>query len=129
MMSSYIEHMEAEKQKLRMQVKRLCQENGWLRDELASTQTRLQNSEIKIVALEEENKDLSFRIEVQSKYEAPPSMGNTAANGQGQAESGPDSVAADLGFPDDDDKDQEGESCSYRWACWWIQAVYMYMYM
>ena len=38
----HLNMVEAEKQKLRSQVKRLCQENAWLRDELASTQQKLQ---------------------------------------------------------------------------------------
>ena len=41
-LAGHLQSMEAEKQKLRSQVKRLCQENAWLRDELASTQQKLQ---------------------------------------------------------------------------------------
>ena len=41
-LAGHLQTMEAEKQKLRSQVKRLCQENAWLRDELASTQQKLQ---------------------------------------------------------------------------------------
>ena len=41
-LSNYLQKIEAEKQKLRAQVRRLCQENGWLRDELATTQQKLQ---------------------------------------------------------------------------------------
>ena len=44
-LAQHLQHVEAEKQKLRVQVKRLCQENGWLRDELATTQQKLQQSE------------------------------------------------------------------------------------
>lgn len=40
-----LQMVEAEKQKLRTQVRRLCQENAWLRDELAGTQQKLQASE------------------------------------------------------------------------------------
>ena len=43
-LAGHLQTMEAEKQKLRSQVKRLCQENAWLRDELASTQQKLQVS-------------------------------------------------------------------------------------
>ncbi|KAJ0055779.1 hypothetical protein NL108_011402 [Boleophthalmus pectinirostris] len=35
-LSSHLSAVESEKQKLRAQVRRLCQENQWLRDELAS---------------------------------------------------------------------------------------------
>ncbi len=41
-LASHLQTVEAEKQKLRSQVKRLCQENAWLRDELATTQQKLQ---------------------------------------------------------------------------------------
>lgn len=44
-LASQLQLVEAEKQKLRTQVKRLCQENAWLRDELAGTQQKLQASE------------------------------------------------------------------------------------
>ena len=41
-LAGHLQAVEAEKQKLRSQVKRLCQENAWLRGELASTQQKLQ---------------------------------------------------------------------------------------
>ncbi|KAL1397064.1 hypothetical protein pipiens_010032, partial [Culex pipiens pipiens] len=41
-LASHLQNIEAEKQKLRTQVRRLCQENAWLRDELANTQQKLQ---------------------------------------------------------------------------------------
>ena len=44
-LASHLQTVEAEKQKQRAQVRRLCQENMWLRDELASTQQKLQSSE------------------------------------------------------------------------------------
>lgn len=44
-LASHLQNVEAEKQKLRTQVRRLCQENAWLRDELAGTQQKLQASE------------------------------------------------------------------------------------
>ncbi|XP_062818223.1 kinesin light chain 3 [Anolis carolinensis] len=59
-LSSHIGALEAEKQKLRAQVKRLCQENLWLRDELAVTQLRLQQSEEAVAQLDEEKKHLEF---------------------------------------------------------------------
>uniref|UniRef100_A0A8C8SV53 Kinesin light chain n=1 Tax=Pelusios castaneus TaxID=367368 RepID=A0A8C8SV53_9SAUR len=59
-LSSHMGALEAEKQKLRAQVKRLCQENLWLRDELAATQLRLQQSEETVAQLEEEKKHLEF---------------------------------------------------------------------
>ena len=44
-LGNHLQNLEAEKHKLRTQVKRLCQENAWLRDELASSQKKLHDSE------------------------------------------------------------------------------------
>lgn len=44
-LANHLQMVEAEKQKLRTQVRRLCQENAWLRDELAGTQQKLQASQ------------------------------------------------------------------------------------
>lgn len=43
-LAGHLQTVEAEKQKLKAQVRRLCQENAWLRDELNSTQQKLQAS-------------------------------------------------------------------------------------
>ncbi len=67
-LASHLQYVEAEKQKLRSQVRRLCQENAWLRDELANTQQKLQQSEQKVATLEEEKKHLEFMNEMK-KYD------------------------------------------------------------
>ena len=67
-LATHLQHAEAEKQKLRAQVRRLCQENAWLRDELANTQQRLQQSEQRVATLEEEKKHLEFMSEMK-KYD------------------------------------------------------------
>lgn len=59
-LSNHLSAVESEKQKLRAQVRRLCQENQWLRDELANTQQKLQKSEQSVAQLEEEKKHLEF---------------------------------------------------------------------
>ena len=68
-LANHLQHVEAEKQKLRAQVRRLCQENAWLRDELANTQQRLQHSEQRVATLEEEKKHLEFMNEMK-KYDS-----------------------------------------------------------
>ena len=68
-LANHLQHVEAEKQKLRAQVRRLCQENAWLRDELANTQQKLQQSEQKVATLEEEKKHLEFMNEMK-KYDS-----------------------------------------------------------
>ncbi|XP_057316530.1 kinesin light chain-like isoform X1 [Hydractinia symbiolongicarpus] len=57
---SHLGQIEAEKQKLKAQVRRLCQENAWLREELSATQQKLQTSEQNAVQLEEEKKHLEY---------------------------------------------------------------------
>jgi len=68
--SGHIDYLESEKQKLKAQVRRLCQENSWLRDELAATQQRLQQSEQKCATLEEEKTHLEFMGQMK-KYDTP----------------------------------------------------------
>ncbi|KAJ8366033.1 hypothetical protein SKAU_G00148640 [Synaphobranchus kaupii] len=67
-LSSHLNAVESEKQKLRAQVRRLCQENQWLRDELANTQQKLQKSEQNVAQLEEEKKHLEFMNQLK-KYD------------------------------------------------------------
>ena len=72
-LATHLQYMEAEKQKLRSQVRRLYQENAWLRDELANTQQKLQSSEQRVATLEEEKKHLEFMSEMK-KYDSESSM-------------------------------------------------------
>merc|ERR1719411_1793719 len=81
-LASHLQAVEAEKQKLRSQVKRLCQENAWLRDELATTQQRLQASEQAVAQLEEEKKHLEFMNSIK-KYDAESAAGGNEANEAG----------------------------------------------
>lgn len=63
-LSSYLQSIEAEKQKIKSQVKRLCQENAWLRDELAAAQKKLQESEQHAAQIEVELSHLKFLKEL-----------------------------------------------------------------
>ena len=67
-------------QKLRSQVKRLCQENAWLRDELATTQQKLQASEQVTAQLEEEKKHLEF-MNSMKKFDSDASQDENANEG------------------------------------------------
>lgn len=67
-LSAHLNAVESEKQKLRAQVRRLCQENQWLRDELAGTQQKLQRSEQSVAQLDEEKKHLEFMNQLK-KYD------------------------------------------------------------
>lgn len=81
-LSGHLNAVESEKQKLRAQVRRLCQENQWLRDELANTQQKLQRSEQTVAQLEEEKKHLEFMNQLK-KYDedVSPSVRVIAAGG------------------------------------------------
>ena len=67
-LATHLQNVEAEKQKLKTQVRRLHQENAWLRDELANTQQKFQASEQLVAQLEEEKKHLEFMASVK-KYD------------------------------------------------------------
>lgn len=95
-LASHLQMVEAEKQKLRAQVRRLCQENAWLRDELASTQQRLQASEQAVAQLEEEKRHLDFMASV-SRYDQDLNEDNASEHSRSEK---PDPVV-DL-FPDDE---------------------------
>jgi kinesin light chain len=77
-LAGHLQAVEAEKQKLRSQVKRLCQENAWLRDELASTQQKLQTSEQMSAQLEEDKKHLEFMNSIK-KYDSDVGGGEESA--------------------------------------------------
>lgn len=106
-LASHLQMVEAEKQKLRAQVKRLVQENAWLRDELASTQQKLQASHQAIAQLEEEKKHLEFMASV-SRYDQDMNDDNASEHSRTEK---PDPVA-DL-FPDDDNDDRNSK-CSFK---------------
>ncbi|XP_030636708.1 kinesin light chain 2 isoform X2 [Chanos chanos] len=95
-LSGHLSAVESEKQKLRAQVRRLCQENQWLRDELASTQSKLQKSEQSVAQLEEEKKHLEFMNQIK-KFDDDVSPSEEKAS-----ETSKDSLD-DL-FPNDDDQ-------------------------
>uniref|UniRef100_A0A673BB19 Kinesin light chain n=1 Tax=Sphaeramia orbicularis TaxID=375764 RepID=A0A673BB19_9TELE len=97
-LSSHLSAMESEKQKLRAQVRRLCQENQWLRDELAGTQHKLQHSEQSVAQLEEEKKHLEFMNQIK-KFDDDVSPSEEKNQ---SSDSSKDSLD-DL-FPNDDDQ-------------------------
>nr|CAD7578969.1 unnamed protein product [Timema californicum] len=101
--ASHLQIVEAEKQKLRTQVRRLCQENAWLRDELASTQQKLQASEQGVAQLEEEKKHLEFMASIR-KYDQD-IVGDESNSESKQDKLKQVDTVVDL-FPDDDTEDR-----------------------
>lgn len=59
-LSSYLQNARSEIEKLRIQVRRICMENNWLRNEVKTTLQKLQVSEQNLVLLEEEKKHADF---------------------------------------------------------------------
>ncbi|XP_067134964.1 kinesin light chain isoform X2 [Centruroides vittatus] len=106
-LAGHLQTVEAEKQKLRAQVRRLCQENAWLRDELANTQQKLQASEQTVAQLEEEKKQLEFMNSLK-KYDNSESMTEESIVEKKSDVEQP----LDLGFPDDDDDGTQQEALS-----------------
>nr|XP_054758627.1 kinesin light chain isoform X9 [Lytechinus pictus] len=95
----HLNMVEAEKQKLRAQVRRLVQENTWLRDELAATQQKLQTSEQNLADLEVKYKHLEYMNSIKKFDEdRTPDAEDTSSD------------PLDLGFPEDDDGSQADES-------------------
>ncbi|XP_014272515.1 kinesin light chain isoform X5 [Halyomorpha halys] len=101
-LANHLQIVEAEKQKLRTQVRRLCQENAWLRDELANTQQKLQASEQAVAQLEEEKKHLEFMSSVK-KYDQDIMDESQSESKQDKPKS--DDPVVDL-FPDDDTEER-----------------------
>jgi kinesin light chain len=100
-LASHLQNIEAEKQKLRTQVRRLCQENAWLRDELANTQQKLQTSEQMVAQLEEEKKHLDFMQSVR-KYDE--NQDETSENEKSRTD-----PVVEL-FPEDEQEDRNNMS-------------------
>ncbi|KAI6216196.1 Kinesin light chain [Aphelenchoides fujianensis] len=71
-LAQHLHQQEAEKQKLKSQVKRLCQENAWLRDELNSVQQQHQMVGQELAQLQEENKHLEFMNSIKKFDEDQP---------------------------------------------------------
>ncbi|XP_074630412.1 kinesin light chain-like isoform X2 [Acropora palmata] len=94
---SHLSTVEAEKQKLKAQVKRLCQENAWLREELSVTQQKLQESEQKVAQLEEEKKHLEFMNSIK-KYDDDEGIEND--------------ISLDVLSQDEDDTEVDDETLS-----------------
>ncbi|KAF3814712.1 hypothetical protein GH733_016988 [Mirounga leonina] len=69
-LSAHVGSLEAEKQRLRAQARRLAQENSWLREELEETQRRLRASEAAVAQLEEEKSHLEFLGQLR-QYDPP----------------------------------------------------------
>ncbi|CDI98278.1 kinesin light chain 4 [Echinococcus multilocularis] len=96
--SDYLQISEAEKQRLKAQSRRLLHENRWLREELASLQAQYRQSQVKVVALEEEINNLKFANEM-AKYDAPDQSGLPGGDAGGK----------DIKSGDGQDKDESDQ--------------------
>ncbi|XP_043251522.1 kinesin light chain isoform X2 [Colletes gigas] len=98
-LANHLQKVEAEKQKLRTQVKRLCEENAWLRDELAGTQQKLQASEQAVAKLEVDKRQYEF-MESMRQYDT-----DRPADDENVKDRPKNNPVVDL-FPDDDVDDR-----------------------
>uniref|UniRef100_A0A8C1L8L4 Kinesin light chain n=1 Tax=Cyprinus carpio TaxID=7962 RepID=A0A8C1L8L4_CYPCA len=103
-LSNHLNAVESEKQKLRAQVRRLCQENQWLRDELANTQQKLQKSEQSVAQLEEEKKHLEFMNQLK-KYDEDVSPSE-------EKDGEPPKDSLDDLFPNDEEEHTQGSNAA-----------------
>ncbi|TRY99760.1 hypothetical protein DNTS_020934 [Danionella cerebrum] len=101
-LSAHLGSLEAEKQKLRAQVRRLCQENQWLRDELARAQQQLQQREQEVVTLEEQNRHLQFMSSIR-KYDHE-------ENTQEDKDASSEKESLDYLFPSEEEEEQSNIS-------------------
>lgn len=102
-LGNHLQSLEAEKHKLRTQVKRLCQENAWLRDELAAAQKKLHECEQANAAYSVEIEHLKFLKDVK-QYDL--NDNNSSLNNNPSSINGSIAQTIDLAndlFPNDDD--------------------------
>ena len=85
----------------------MCQENAWLRDELATTQQKLQASEQTIAQLEEEKKHLEFMNSIK-KYDSDVPDQETGADGSASMSSGFGDVTKDIFGDESANQDDRG---------------------
>ncbi|XP_053973921.1 kinesin light chain isoform X1 [Hylaeus volcanicus] len=116
-LANHLQMVEAEKQKLRTQVRRLCQENAWLRDELAGTQQKLQASEQAVAKLEVDKRQLEFMESMRQYDPDPPADDENAKKDIPKV-----TPVIDL-FPDDDADDRNSKSITPTPASQFAQQV------
>ena len=58
--ANHLNTMETEKHKLKAQVRRLADENNWLRKELNETRQQLQDAEVELATMREEKEHRDF---------------------------------------------------------------------
>jgi kinesin light chain len=110
-LGNHLQNLEAEKHKLRTQVKRLCQENAWLRDELASTQKKLHECEQSNASYSVEIEHLKFlkdikQYDIDNENSNIQTTSGTNLGNQNQQNNGQDLVN-DLFPADDNDNGQD----------------------
>ncbi|CAF0882565.1 unnamed protein product [Adineta ricciae] len=107
-LGNHLQNLEAEKHKLRTQVKRLCQENAWLRDELASSQKKLHECEQTNVAYAVEIEHLKFLKDVkQFDVDNENLSSQTTSGTNGNQPNSNQDLVNDLFPSDDNDNGQD----------------------
>ncbi|KAG9510060.1 hypothetical protein GZH46_01407, partial [Fragariocoptes setiger] len=104
-LSQHLLNVEAEKDKLRAQCKRLSQENAWLRDELALTNRKLEESEKDKVSLASDLEHLKFMDSLKS-LDGPGSSNPNNASPTSMDRKYDAESSIDIGFPEEYDVQQ-----------------------
>ena len=99
-LGNHLQNLEAEKHKLRSQVKRLCQENAWLRDELAASQKKLYGCEQANATYSVELEHLKFLKDIK-QYDVNETNGTLNNNSSSPSVQTTD-LASDLFLNDDE---------------------------
>jgi len=85
-LASHLSSLEGDRAKLKAQVRRLVAENGWLREELSNTQTKLCDSEMRATKAEEERAHYKFMAELnQSTDHSDVDKGSVTSEPQSEA--------------------------------------------
>ena len=113
-----LQSIETEKQKIKSEVKRLFQENAWLRDELAAAQKKLQESEQYSAKIEVELSHLKFLKEMKKLVEDANvqqqqqiTLANNIVNNDDSSSSTADAKKIDLTYSEDQE-DQSQTNCN-----------------
>ncbi|CAG5106966.1 Oidioi.mRNA.OKI2018_I69.chr1.g3082.t2.cds [Oikopleura dioica] len=78
-LASHLSSLEGDRAKLKAQVRRLVAENGWLREELSNTQSKLCDSEMRATKAEEERAHYKFMAELNQSTDHNDDKGSVAS--------------------------------------------------
>uniref|UniRef100_A0AC34RSE3 Kinesin light chain n=1 Tax=Panagrolaimus sp. JU765 TaxID=591449 RepID=A0AC34RSE3_9BILA len=105
-LAGHLQQQEADKQKLKAQIRRLCQENAWLRDELNTSIQNVHQLNQQVAQLEEEKKHLEFMNSIK-KYDMDQENENKELPTEIR-QSDTQNTLQELGFGPDEEDEMQG---------------------